>query len=312
MAGGAARAGKVIRALQALGVECFETRCRGDATGLARRLADAGYRVVVAAGGDGTVNEVVNGLAAAPRGLSDVLLALLPIGTGNDLAHCTGVAGPRGALAALERAADGGARTLRLDLLRLENGRGVRYAVDVLDAGITAATQLALDQLRFRTAGEPGAWPVRAASGMKRYDARIVAVPARPAGVAAASRDPVPAADDTPLAIPGPVSAVIAMNGPVGFRHTRLACAARMDDGLMDVLVIPGVSLLEAAALAAAVLRGKGERDPRIIRFQTPELAVDGPGVGRMPVCADGESAGGGPFRVKVEHSRLALLGPVP
>jgi YegS/Rv2252/BmrU family lipid kinase len=62
-------------------VEILYTQCRGDGTRLAREAAGMGASLVVAAGGDGTYNEVANGLAG-----SEVPMALLPAGTTNVLA----------------------------------------------------------------------------------------------------------------------------------------------------------------------------------------------------------------------------------
>jgi diacylglycerol kinase family enzyme len=67
-------------------VEVGITRARGDAETLCREAVRAGAGMVVAAGGDGTINEVVNGL-----GSSGVTLGVIPLGTANVLAHETGI-----------------------------------------------------------------------------------------------------------------------------------------------------------------------------------------------------------------------------
>lgn len=79
---------KACRQLEDAGAvpEVWHTRCPGDATGLARKALDNKFDVIVAAGGDGTVNEVVNGMAH-----TDTPLALLPFGTTNLFAREIGV-----------------------------------------------------------------------------------------------------------------------------------------------------------------------------------------------------------------------------
>jgi diacylglycerol kinase family enzyme len=67
----------------------WPTQAPGDAVALAERAALAGYHIVAAAGGDGTVHEVVNGLMRSGR--SDVRFALLPIGSANDYAFSLGL-----------------------------------------------------------------------------------------------------------------------------------------------------------------------------------------------------------------------------
>jgi YegS/Rv2252/BmrU family lipid kinase len=87
---------RIERALRDAGVACdvLETSAPGDAVGLARDAAARGVGRVVAAGGDGTVHEVANGLLQAPPaadGATRPALATIPIGTGNDFAKLVGV-----------------------------------------------------------------------------------------------------------------------------------------------------------------------------------------------------------------------------
>ena len=87
---------RIERALRNAGVACdvLETSAPGDAVGLARDAAARGVGRVVAAGGDGTVHEVANGLLQAPPaadGATRPALATIPIGTGNDFAKLVGV-----------------------------------------------------------------------------------------------------------------------------------------------------------------------------------------------------------------------------
>lgn len=62
----------------------------GDATRAAAEAVRDGYECVFAAGGDGTLNEVLNGIASAPHGLSQTILGVIPLGTGNDFATALG------------------------------------------------------------------------------------------------------------------------------------------------------------------------------------------------------------------------------
>lgn len=64
-----------------------ETRRPGDATVLAAQAVKEGFDTIVAAGGDGTLNEVLNGLAATPGGLAQARLGVLPLGTVNVFAR---------------------------------------------------------------------------------------------------------------------------------------------------------------------------------------------------------------------------------
>ncbi len=83
-------AARQVLARVGIDAELQPTGSGGEATGLARRAAESGCELVIACGGDGTVNEAVNGLAADPAG-RQVPLAVLPAGTANVLAKELGI-----------------------------------------------------------------------------------------------------------------------------------------------------------------------------------------------------------------------------
>src|SRR5258707_10954403 len=91
-AAGRGRAGRRLESLrQTLGqrAEFRPTQAAGHAEQLALEAVQAGFAVVGAAGGDGTVHEVANGLLRAGR--SEAALAVYPVGSANDYAHSLGL-----------------------------------------------------------------------------------------------------------------------------------------------------------------------------------------------------------------------------
>jgi len=89
--------GRAIESLDSIREKCqvyaatdlVLTNQAGQATELARDAIDRGYELVIAAGGDGTVHEIVNGLMV--DGISQARLGLIPIGSGNDFAYGLGL-----------------------------------------------------------------------------------------------------------------------------------------------------------------------------------------------------------------------------
>lgn len=108
-------------------LEVVMTERPNHATDLARQAADQGYDLVVAAGGDGTIHEMVNGLVFGDR--SDVTIGVIPVGSGNDFAFGVGIQGD--IETAVSRLFTGQPRTI--DLARIEDNKG-RYAI--VDNGI--------------------------------------------------------------------------------------------------------------------------------------------------------------------------------
>ena len=103
-------------------VDMSLTESQGHATRLASDAADEGFDVVVAAGGDGTVHEVINGLVHGDRGQTTV--GVVPIGSGNDFAFGSGLlTDPE---SAIRTVCTGKTRTV--DLARIEDDRG-RYVL---------------------------------------------------------------------------------------------------------------------------------------------------------------------------------------
>ncbi len=111
---------KILQAAEPFGgLEIVLAERPGHAVDLARQAAEAGYDVVVAAGGDGTVHEVVNGLFAA--GKPSARLGVIPLGSGNDFAFCTGLA--QDWATAVPRLFSGQSRLVDLARIEDENGR---------------------------------------------------------------------------------------------------------------------------------------------------------------------------------------------
>ena len=111
-----------------------ETERRGDAERLAREAANSGIDLIIAAGGDGTVNEIVNGLAGVPR---QPVVGVLPLGTANVLARDLGLPlDPEKAAVALAQALPRPAH------LGLVNGRRFVMMAGVgFDARVVAAVR---------------------------------------------------------------------------------------------------------------------------------------------------------------------------
>lgn len=146
--GGEARRRKLDSARQVFvkrGIEVAlaETRGPGEATELAARASEDGRQLVIACGGDGTVNEVVNGLASRENG-HRVPLALLPAGTANVLAKELDLSWdiPRAA----EQLVNGEIRDLPLGLATpLEQPEKKRYFLSLAGAGPDGQISYALD-----------------------------------------------------------------------------------------------------------------------------------------------------------------------
>jgi YegS/Rv2252/BmrU family lipid kinase len=223
----------------------------GDAETLTAELAPE-VDVLVVFGGDGTVHEVANGL---PLGGDGPLVALLPAGTGNDLARALGLP-PDPVAAATELT---GARPRRLDLLDC----GPRRAANGVNAGFAAAATDTLSRPVKKVLG-PAAYLV---GGVKAG----LSPPTWPARVEAGGR-----------VVEGEALAVVVGNGGSFGGGRWLLPDADLGDGLLDVLVVP-------ASASKARLARHLARDRRLPgdlpRLRGPAATV----VTDMPCRLDGE-----------------------
>jgi len=111
-------------------ITVFETKNSGDAQRFARQAINDGFDLVVAAGGDGTINHVVNGIAPD---FDKITLGIIPLGTGNDLARTLDI--PFDPLAALELLLTGEKKTI--DLLKLDYSGKNLYCINVASGGFS-------------------------------------------------------------------------------------------------------------------------------------------------------------------------------
>jgi diacylglycerol kinase (ATP) len=255
-----------------------ETARPGDAEAFAR-AADAGeFDAVVAAGGDGTINEVVNGLAAA-----DLPLAILPLGTANVLANEIGLPRDPEGLAVI--AAAGPARPIRTG--EVIWGGGARRFVMMAGIGFDASVVAGLEPARKRRFGKLA------------YVAEIIAQLVRyrdcPYSFACAGEE-IPAA------------AAVVANGRYYAGRFVLAPRARLDAPALElVLFLRGGRLAVLRCLLALAL-GRVHRlsDVRIIRAVS--LSVTGPA--GAPVHADGDIVATLPVTIALAAAPLRLIQP--
>jgi diacylglycerol kinase (ATP) len=271
---------ELARGLEARGleVELFFTGARGDARERARCLASE-VDLVVCAGGDGTLGEVLAGLAGdSPR---SVPVALLPVGTANVMSLDLGL--PRTVAGAIEMIAGG--RTTALDTARVNEER-----LSFLVTGI-GFDAMAVADLESRRAG-----PIRrsayVASGLRalaRYEPPRLEVEV----------------DGTKL--PGSYAQVLASN-VVHYAGLRvLSEDRRLDDGLYEIYLFPNGSRLALAgyALRALLLGLPGGSCVRT-RGRVVRVSSDVP----VPCHVDGDAYGRTPVAIAVHPVQSRLLVP--
>jgi diacylglycerol kinase (ATP) len=268
-------------AVAALGdAEVCATEGPGDAERLAREAVEAGYEQVVAAGGDGTLNEVVNGLAAD---FGAARLGLLPLGTGNDFARSIGVpADLDGALAVLAAG-----RTAALDVGRAVAGTP-RHFVNVSAGGFSGLVDEKLDG-RTKRAWGPLSYlrsAVEAFPELAPFHVTLRLDGGETLEVSAYS--------------------VVVANARYVAAGIPVAPEARLDDGLLDLMIVPESSGPQLAVLVPLVLLGRHTGSDLAVfrRAAAIELRSQPP----MSFNVDGEPLPDQPARFEVLPRALRVV----
>jgi YegS/Rv2252/BmrU family lipid kinase len=143
------RRGDLEAALGQTGVpfDLVTTHARGGATELAWQGIERGYDPIVAVGGDGTINEVVNGIKGAEASLGRrARLGIIPLGTGSDFIKTLDGVDANDVAGGVRRIATGAARAIDLGRVQVADGDG-RYFINAVGMGLDA--QVAAESLKL-------------------------------------------------------------------------------------------------------------------------------------------------------------------
>jgi diacylglycerol kinase (ATP) len=265
-----------------LPAEHVETRAPGDAERLARDAVVAGAALVVAVGGDGTLNEVVNGVRLA--GAAAVVGAVL---TGRGCDACRNFGVPRDPVAAVRVLTEGRDARFDLGLAQWADGRRRWFAI-CAGAGFDAAVARRAQSMRAR--------------GTLPYLAAVVASVHRHRPIEAELE--LDGAPDPPA----PITAVVAANGRWFGGGMKIAPHADPADGAFDIVVLGALGRFELLRWLPTIYPGTHVRHPRVSVRRARRLRVAG--AIALPTHVDGEPVGMTPIELTIEPGALHLRVP--
>ena len=253
--------------------ELVETTGCGHAVDLAQAASKAGHAIIVAAGGDGTISEVINGMAHAAQPNCPVgKLGLIPIGSGNDFAAVLGYTS--NLEQTVHTLATGNTR--RCDLgkatILAQGQQSVRYFGNNLGVGFEA--QVAIESSQIRRVRGPLLYVIATLFALRSYRSPAVQLTWQAAnGVWHEQRKAV-------LLIS--VGNSPRMGG--GFYMTP---NAQLDDGLLALGIANALSRLRILHLLPKVLRGTHVADPAFLLTQARQIRITAQA--ELPLQLDGE-----------------------
>jgi lipid kinase YegS len=255
----------------------------GDATRFAREAADAGCAVVIAGGGDGTVNEVVRGLADAASATTALpSLAVLPLGTANDLARACNI--PLDPFAALQLAVT--AHAVDVDVGRANRRWFLNVATGGFGTQVTVATPNRLKKILGSAA--------YLVTGLTHFTS-IKAAHARVSG--------------PNLKWDGAFLVLAVGNGRQAGGGHQLCPEALINDGLLDVRLLPRSPDEEITDVLDALLReGMDAVRRTIVSARVPWLEIESDEV--IQINLDGEPIADTHFRFESVTGQLRMKLP--
>lgn len=252
----------ILEKLETAGYEtsAHATTCEGDAIDAARTAVERGYDLIVAAGGDGTINEVVHGVAEQeyrPK------LGILPAGTTNDFARALQI--PRDINKAVDVILEG--NSLKLDIGKVNE----HYFINIAGGGklteltydVPSKLKTMLGQLAYYMKGIEMLPSLKPAHVRIEYDEHVLE-------------------EDIMLFL------ISNTNSVGGFE--KLAPDARLNDGYFDVLILKKTNLAEFIQIASLALRGEHLKSKNIIYTQAKRVKVTNED--KMQLNIDGEYGG--------------------
>jgi diacylglycerol kinase (ATP) len=277
-------------------VAFYETLHPRHAEDLTRHALSDGCDFLIAVGGDGTLNEMVNGyLRSGGSGASQARLGVLPYGTGNDFARNNGIGRDINRLAGLIK----GNRPVMLDAGRMELHRQdgspmERYFDNIADIGIGADVVVHVNgvHLRKKILGGTLTFFLSALFTFLTYKHKPVR-----------------------LSWPGfewegSVLSVVVANGRYFGSGLGIAPEAKMDDGLFEVVVMGKVSVIDYLRNFARLRRAEKINHPEVSYYRTARLSILTDEQSLTIVEADGEVEGRAPIVYTCLPGVLPFLVP--
>jgi diacylglycerol kinase (ATP) len=292
-AGGGRMAAAWPRLLQALearlgAVEAVMTRTSGEASGIAQGLTENGCDLVIAAGGDGTIGDVADGILRA-GGTAE--LGIIPVGTGVDFPRSVGLSRTRDAIAAIAagrvRKIDAGRATYLGD----DGEPAARHFVNEASFGLSGPIVRAVNGAKTGGPADKLIFLGHTLAQLIRFEPQRFRV----------ILDGAEEVEDE-------FAVVAVCNGRYFGAGLKVAPDALLDDGLFDVVMVRATGKLALVDVLARAYRGAHVTSPLCVIRQA--RLVELLPVGEPPlVDIDGESPGRIPARVEMLPGALRLRG---
>lgn len=287
---------KIVAALEAHKIQykLFNTEKPGDAIQLSKDAIEAGYRKIMGVGGDGTVNEIVNGIyAQTVVKPTDVVLAFIPVGTGNDWVKTIGI--PTDYTAAVKTIKIGNYFFQDVGIVYYQSAEGnqKRYFINIAGMGYDAfVTQVTNNNKRKGKNIGKFAYLISLLKCLMKYKPTRVKI----------SLDDHEVIEDMMFSLNVGIGKYNG-NGMMQVPH------AIPDDGILDITLIRNLSKWDVIKNTPKLYDGSFVKHPQITLHTAQRVKVESEP--SILLETDGESLGTSPFEYRLIHRGLKLISTI-
>ena len=274
-------------------VNALFTKAPNHATELAREALEGGSDLVVAVGGDGTLNETLNGYFSDGQPVSpDAALGLCPIGTGGDFRRSSGIPeSPREAIAAIATRQEVRVDAFRVRLTAQDESRLERYCINLTSFGLGGEVSVAAKTSFLTPYSGRAAFLWATATTFLRFRGKAVRI----------------AIDRSRTAEPVRIAQVALGNGAYHGGGMCVCPRARLDSGSLDVTVIRETSFIDFLRSIPLLYSGEIFSHPKCDHYRAKRLEAFSDE--RVAVEIDGEAIGNLPLEAEILPSAVKLAG---
>ena len=251
---------------------------------LVQRAVNDKFNVIIAVGGDGTCNEVVNGIQLSSR-IKDVVFGIIPNGTGNDFQKMLGKFDPNKFVNALCFQ-----KSKSIDLIKIESSQQVTYSLNISGVGFDGHAVHVLKNFRERIF----------LSGKLSYSIAILKS-------FVGYKSPITTISSAEFSHSGKTLMLVVCNGRFFGHGLIINPDAKIDDGLLNITLLGNVSFLDYLKNLAKLKKGLKIIHNHVHYFQTKELKISMNNE-KLFTEADGEIVGQGNMKFSILPSQLKII----
>jgi YegS/Rv2252/BmrU family lipid kinase len=268
----------------------YFTEHRGHAMELTRKYIHAGFRRFIVVGGDGTLNEVVNGVFT--QSFVDpfrIVIAMIPVGTGNDWCRMFNIPGDyEKAIQLIIKNREFLQDTGLLEYTGVNGKPGKRYFINIAGMGFDAMVAEKTNQDKDKGKGNPLSYFVNIFTSLFSFKTANTTI----------------TLDDRVISpeVFSMTAAIGKFNGG-GMKQAPNACP---DDGLFDLTIIRKIGKFKVIRNVLKLLDGSFTKLPEVSSFRTTSIRIDS--IPALNAEVDGESLGHSPFSFSILPRSLRII----